>query len=78
MLRDDVNGLLNSVNQMTGNESARLTKANLDLLREAWSVFKNKFYEAKYKNLYILSFDMNIMQLSYANARQQKQNEKKR
>lgn len=65
VLLDDVDEILQSVDEMSGNESSGEIKAILGLLQEAWSVFKSKYYEAKASKIAI-TFNMKQIQISYA------------
>lgn len=67
VLLDDVNEQIITTNDMSTQESTGVAKANLDLLHESWNVFKNKYYEAKSKQLSI-NFDIKTLQKSYIKA----------
>lgn len=64
ILLDDVNETITTINEMSNEESISSARVQVDLLKETWSTFKNKYYEEKAKDNNI-KFDMATQQKAY-------------
>lgn len=67
VLREDATALLDEINGITGDETKGYAKANSDLLRETWTTFKNKYYEARAMGIQI-TFNLLAIQANYTTA----------